>query len=184
MADNEYVELWKAEDPDPYNNTECSFGKNVANNSYHLDMENGPFSGYPGIELSKKSLSELYRAIEKELGSEVTEHKKICGAEFSGLMSLKDDHTHICGIVTQEKPDGLAHQHECWACDVTWIERLQHQVGSLRWDIQGFSLVNKKYPFLAEDGRHYLCGEVFLTDAGEVNLHACPTCQPSGIEKV
>lgn len=183
MADNEYVELWKAEDPDPYNNTECSFGKDVANNSYHLDMKNGPFSGYPGIELSKKSLSELYRAIEKELViGKACVHKSICGAESAGIPSLKDDHTHVCGVVFQEKSDRHTHQHECWVCDVKWIERFEN--ASLRWDIHGFALVDKKYPFLADDGRHYLCGEVFLTDAGEINLHACPTCQPPGIEKV
>jgi hypothetical protein len=180
----ETVELWNAKDenPDPYDNTRCEFGKNVKNGSYYIVMEDGPFSGYPGIVPSKKSLSELYRAIEKELGSEATEHKKICGLESNGIPSLKDDHTHVCGVVSREKLLGNAHQHECWVCDVKWIERFEN--ASLRWDIHGFALVNKKYPFLAEDGRHYLCGEVFLTDEGEINLHACPACQPPGIKKV
>lgn len=126
-----------------------------------LTMNDGPgFRGYPRTLLDKKSLSELYRAIEKELKAPDTlPHKTICGAELQDMAGIKGDHTHICGSspsnCTKQSTDPniipVLH-HSCWLCEVQWIE------------------LDKKQS-------RYICGESMFTPEGHIITHDCEICR-------
>lgn len=120
MANPEFVELWSAEDEDEQENTKASLDKILGEDYYQLSLENGPFSGYPTINLTIEATKKLYEALRREFVDE--KHPEICGSQTDGL--IKNgwmNHVCVC-IKAGHRGDrvGLL-QHECH-CGMTWIE--------------------------------------------------------------
>lgn len=58
--------FWEAKDTDGWN-TECELVK-ISDTKFQLSLDNGPFSGYPTINLDRKNLKDLHDAIEHLMG--------------------------------------------------------------------------------------------------------------------
>lgn len=119
------VTLWAATDSNPNDNTRIEFDRNEDQGNWQISLEDGPFSGFPTINLDRKRLEDLHNALEKELYPERFMEKTTPTNRIKRLMA--GDYSFGCsgrhvGSGAPDCPHTPHHHHDEFCNPPTLVE--------------------------------------------------------------